>query len=371
MLESPRDFSVNPWRRHVELTDLGSASIARRSKGLGGVWTGTKRREELIRQALSALHLFKLDKHYLVKDGEVQIVDEFTGRIMADRSWERGLHQMVEAKEGCAITGRQETLSRISYQRFFQRYLKLAGMTGTAREVASELWSVYRLNVVTIPTNRPTQRTHVRDRMYLTTERKWQAVVDCVRELNEQGRPVLVGTRSVEASETLSHELSEARLPHRVLNARQDQKEAEIISQAGQRGRITVATNMAGRGTDIRLAPGIADLGGLHVLATERHEARRIDRQLFGRGGRQGDPGSHQVILCLDDELFADLFGEWPQRLLGRLGKPDAPAMPWLALLLVAAAQRAAESRQSKLRRDLLKLDENLGDMLAFSGRGE
>jgi len=370
-LQSPRDFSVNRSRRQVELTDLGAASVARMSRTLGGVWSGKRRREELVRQGLSALHLFELGKQYLVRDGKVQIVDEYTGRIMADRSWERGLHQMVEAKEGCAISGRQETLSRISYQRFFQRYLRLAGMTGTAREVASELWSVYRLNVVTIPTNRPTCRTAIKDRMYLSAERKWNAVVKRVRDLHEQGRPVLIGMRSVVASETLSRELSHAGLTHRVLNARQDQQEAEIIAQAGQHGRITVATNMAGRGTDIRLAPGIADLGGLHVLATERHEARRIDRQLFGRGGRQGDPGSYQVILSLDDELFDEFFGQWPQRLFGRFTKPDAPIVSWATTLLVAVAQRAAESRHGQLRRDLLKLDENLGDMLAFSGRGE
>jgi preprotein translocase subunit SecA len=370
-LESPRDFSINRIRRQVDFTDLGSASIARMSRTLGGVWTGKRRREELVRQGLSALHFFELDKHYLVTDGKVQIVDEYTGRIMADRSWERGLHQMVEAKEGCAISGRQETLSRISYQRFFQRYLRLGGMTGTAREVASELWSVYRLNVVTIPTNRPTCRTTVPDCMYLSAERKWSAIVNRVREVHEQGRPVLIGMRSVVASETLSRELTHAGLTHRVLNARQDQQEAEIIAQAGQPGRITVATNMAGRGTDIRLAPGIANLGGLHVLATERHEASRIDRQLFGRGGRQGDPGSYQVILSLDDELFDDFFRHWPQRLFGRLGKPDAPIASWPTKLLVAVAQRAAESRHTQLRRDLLKLDENLGDMLAFSGRGE
>jgi preprotein translocase subunit SecA len=290
---------------------------------------------------------------------------------MADRSWERGLHQMVEAKEGCPITGRQETLARISYQKFFQRYLRLGGMTGTAREVASELWSVYRLNVVTIPTNRPTRRTATRDRMYLSAERKWRAVVDSVRGANEAGQPVLVGTRSVAASERLSSELTAAGLRHRVLNARQDQQEAEIISQAGQPGRITVATNMAGRGTDIRLAPGMTDLGGLHVLATERHEARRIDRQLFGRGGRQGDPGSYQAILSLDDELFDGLPVDWVRRLAERMTKPDKHVRSWLTTILVYVAQRQAESRQSRLRRDLLKTDESLADMLAFSGRGE
>jgi preprotein translocase subunit SecA len=370
-LQSPRDYLLNPFQRHVELTDLGRVSVARMAKKLGGVWSGPKRREELVRQGLSALHLFELDKHYVVRDGKVQIVDEFTGRIMADRSWERGLHQMVEAKEGCPITGRQETLARISYQKFFQRYLRLGGMTGTAREVASELWSVYRLNVVTIPTNRPTRRTGTEDRMYLGAEQKWRAVVESVRATHEAGRPVLVGTRSVGASEKLSSELTRGGLPHRVLNARQDQHEAEIISRAGQPGRITVATNMAGRGTDIRLAPGLAELGGLHVLATERHEARRIDRQLFGRGGRQGDPGSHQAILSLDDELFGDLLDGWPRRLLEQITRSGEPVRRWPTRLLVYVAQRVAESRQTRLRRDLLKLDENLGDILAFSGRGE
>ena len=353
------------------MTDLGKAAAARMSKSLGGVWSGPRRREELVKQGLSALHLFKLDKHYLVRDGKVQIIDEFTGRIMADRSWERGLHQMIEAKERCPITGRQETLSRISYQRFFQRYLKLAGMTGTAREVASELWSVYRLNVVTVPTNKPVRRSTSPDVLYRTADEKWQAAVEQVKQLNREGRPVLVGTRSVEASELISRKLSDAGLSHRVLNARQDQKEAEIVSQAGKPRRITVATNMAGRGTDIRLADGIAELGGLHVLATERHEARRIDRQLFGRAGRQGDPGSYQAILSLDDELFSDLMGDRTRAIVERVSRGDGPLNPWLTRMLVLLAQRSAEVRQSGVRRDLLKLDENLGDMLAFSGRGE
>lgn len=371
LLESPRDFTVSSWHRQVDLTDLGKARAARLARGLGGVWSGSRRREELIRQGLTALHLFELDKHYLVRDGKVQIIDEYTGRIMADRSWERGLHQMVEAKEGCAITGRQETLSRISYQRFFQRYLRLAGMTGTAREVASELWSVYRLNVVTVPTNRPTRRTPERDRMYLTADRKWAAVVQRVADLHAEGRPVLVGTRSVAASERLGRELDRAGLRHRILNARQDQREAEIISHAGRPGCITVATNMAGRGTDIRLAPGMADLGGLYVLATERHEARRIDRQLFGRGGRQGDPGGYGAILALDDELFSELLGPRLERLLGRCMRADAQVAYWLTKITIAVAQWAAGARHGRLRRDLLKLDENLDDMLAFSGRGE
>lgn len=370
-LESPRDFQIHTVRRQVELTDLGKAQITRMARGLGSVWSGLKRREELARQALTAMHLFTRDKDYLIRDGRVQIIDEYTGRVMADRSWERGLHQMVEAKEGCEITGRQETLSRISYQRFFQRYLRLAGMTGTAREVASELWSVYRLKVVSIPTNEPGCRVFLGDRLLVESEQRWRRVVDRLRELHEAGRPVLVGTRSVAASEILSSKLKDAGLPHRVLNARQDQQEAEIIAQAGHAGRITVATNMAGRGTDIRLSPGVAERGGLHVLATERHEARRIDRQLSGRAARQGDPGSFEVIASLEDELFTDAFGRRMLELVSRMNGGGSLVRPMLAKVLIALAQSSAERRHRGLRRDLLRVDENLGDMLAFSGRGE
>jgi preprotein translocase subunit SecA len=290
---------------------------------------------------------------------------------MADRSWERGLHQLIEAKEQCEVTGRQETLARISYQRFFRRYLRLGGMTGTAREVAGELWSVYRLHVVTVPTNRPLIRRALRDRVYVTAEAKWQAIVDCVCDLHQQGRPVLVGTRSVSASEHLSGLLTAAGLPHQVLNARQDQQEAEIIARAGQPGHITVATNMAGRGTDIRLSPGVSELGGLHVLATERHDAHRIDRQLFGRGGRQGDPGTFQAIVSLEDELVRDFYGSAPGRLFGGWARRRSPLPSWLGGAVVTSAQRAAEYHNSRTRRDLLKLDDQLGDMLAFTGRGE
>jgi preprotein translocase subunit SecA len=370
-LESPRDFQILSAQTQVDLTDLGKARIARMARGIGGVWSGVKRREELTRQALTAMHLFKRDKDYLVRDGSVQIIDEYTGRVMADRSWERGLHQMIEVKEGCRITGRQETLSRISYQRFFQRYLRLAGMTGTAREVASELWSVYRLKVVSIPTNEPTRRTFLGDRLYLQSDQRWQAVADRLIELHKARRPVLVGTRSVSASEHLSKRLNDAGLPHRVLNARQNQREAEIISQAGHAGLVTVATNMAGRGTDIRLSPGVAELGGLHVLATERHEARRIDRQLSGRAGRQGDPGSFEVIASIEDELFRDAFGPRFLEYVVRVHRGRELVTPGLARILIILAQSRAERRHRRLRKDLLRVDENLGDLLAFTGRGE
>ena len=370
-LTTPRDFTLRMRDRHVELTDFGRAQINRLAKPLGGVWSGPRRREELVKQALSALHLYLLDKHYLLKDGKVQIIDEYTGRIMEDRSWERGLHQMIEAKEGYAVTGRHETLARMSYQRFFRRYLRASGMTGTAREVARELWAVYRLNVVPVPTNRPMRRTHEPDQVYLTSDGRWHAVLRRVRDLHREGRPVLIGTRSVAASEHISGMLRGANLQHRVLNARQDSEEAQIISQAGQMGKITVATNMAGRGTDIKLAQGVEDLGGLHVLATERHDARRIDRQLFGRGGRQGDRGSFQTILSLEDELITDLFGDRLQRALRRFIKPHAPVPRWLGAVIVWIAQTSAEHRHSQARRDLLQLDDRMEDMLAFTGRQE
>jgi len=362
-VELGRDFVIESPDRFIRLTPKGEAYLAEMARTLGGLWLGRHRREELVRQALTALYLFIRDKHYLVRDGKVQIVDEYTGRVMADRSWEHGLHQLIEAKEGAELTRRQDSLARISYQRFFRRYLRIAGMTGTAREVAGELWSVYGLAVVSIPPNRPLNRWHRRDHLHPTAEAKWQAVVERIAGLHERGRPILVGTRSVAASEHLSGLLMDARLPHQVLNARQDQEEAEIIARAGEQGRITVATNMAGRGTDIRLKPGVADLGGLHVIATERHDARRIDRQLFGRCGRQGDQGSYEAIVSFEDELVT-AYGS-------RLWRWFGVALPWLGRLVFRRAQRAAERLHSRMRRDLLKMDEHLDTALAFSGRRE
>ncbi len=370
-MDTGTDFLIRPREHEVELTDRGRRRAAELAEPYGGVWVGPRRREELIRRALSALYLFQRDKQYLVRGGKVQIVDEYTGRVMADRSWERGLHQMIEAKEGCSITGQQETLARISYQRFFRRYLRLAGMTGTAREVARELWAVYHLPVVTIPTNRPVRRQRLPDEVYLTAEEKWAAILDGVRRIQAEGRPALVGTRSVAASEHLSGMLTAAGLAHQILNAQQDQEEAEIIARAGERGRVTVATNMAGRGTDIRLAPGVADLGGLHVIATERHDARRIDRQLFGRCGRQGDPGSFQAIVSLEDEIVRDFFKEHVLQLRRLFPEKGRPLPAWLGELLVGTAQRAAERHHGRARRALLRIDEQLSDLLAFAGRSE
>jgi preprotein translocase subunit SecA len=371
-LTQGKDFSISASERSLELTENGKGRIEDIIRWNGKVWMNRQQREELVRQALVALNLFSRDKHYLVKEGKVQIVDEYTGRLMPDRSWERGLHQLIEIKENCEMTKRKETQARISYQRFFRRYLRLSGMTGTAREVSGELWSIYGLRVVTVPTNRPLHRHYLPDRVYPAAGQRWEAVVSRISAMHSEGRPVLVGTRSVEASEHLSHLLMGAGLPHKVLNARQDQEEAEIIAQAGEQARITVATNMAGRGTDIHLAPGVAELGGLHVIATERHEARRIDRQLFGRCGRQGDPGTSEAIISLEDEL-ATIYVSKPFQWLATvvLGGPGTLIARWIGKILFHRAQRKAERLHARIRHDLLKMDEQLGDALAFSGRPE
>jgi len=367
-----KDFSILESERSLEITDQGKARIEEIGSWDRRMVINRKQREELVRQALVALNLFSRDKHYLVRDGKVQIVDEYTGRLMPDRSWERGLHQLIEIKENCEVTKRKETQARISYQRFFRRYLRLAGMTGTAREVAGELWSIYRLRVVTVPTNRPLHRTYLPDHVHPTAGQRWEAVVKTVSDIHEKGRPVLVGTRSVAASEHLSRLLWDKGLPHKVLNARQDQEEAEIIARAGERAQITVATNMAGRGTDIRLAPGVAELGGLHVIATERHEARRIDRQLFGRCGRQGDPGTNEAIVSLEDELVTAYVSKPFQWLtMAVLRRPRTLIARWIGKILFHRVQRAAERLHARMRHDLLKMDEQLGDALAFSGRPE
>ena len=367
-LELARQLGEDDFRigdAGLEITARGLERLERLGADMHGVWRGPRRREQLVRQALSALHAFQRDKHYLVRDGKIVIIDENTGRLMPDRSWEQGLHQLIELKEGCEVTGRRETLARISYQRFFRRYVHLAGMTGTASEVAGELWAVYRLRVAAIPTHRPGRRVRERDQVFGRSEQKWRAVVQTIARLQAEERPVLIGTRSVAASETLAEHLDRAQIPYRLLNARQDKDEAEIIAQAGQPGRVTVATNMAGRGTDIKLAPGLAERGGLHVIATELNDSGRIDRQLFGRCARQGDEGSCQAILAIEEDLVASFLPS--AQALSRIERLP----PWLGRLVFATAQWRAERAHSRARRDLLDLDDYLGDILAFSGRGE
>lgn len=365
------DFENLTRQRSIRLTEDGKFKIEELAEPLGGLWTGTQRREELVRQALAAQHFYLKDKHYIVRDGKVQIVDEYTGRTMPDRSWESGLHQMIETRENCELTGRRETIARISYQRFFRRYLRLAGMSGTAKEVSQELWSVYRLNVVTVPTNKPVKRVNRQTAIYPKADDKWKAIVQRIADIHAQQRPVLVGTRSVEASEHLGRLLQEKGLQHQVLNARQDKDEAQVIENAGKSGQIMVATNMAGRGTDIKLDADVSDLGGLHVIITELHEAKRIDRQLIGRCGRQGDNGSFEMILSLEDELIAMHIAGVLRRLAIVAAQSRFSYAQVIPELIMRLGQYSAERLHSRTRRDLLKMDEQLDTALAFSGHIE
>ncbi|MFH1604813.1 MAG: prepilin peptidase, partial [Pseudomonadota bacterium] len=334
-------------------------------------WRSARAREEIGQQALAALHLFDRDVHYLVRDGKVLIIDEYTGRVMPDRSWERGLQQLIEVKEACEPTGNRSTLARITYQRLFRRYLRLSGLTGTAMEVAPELEAVYGLTAVRVPTNRPVVRADLGTRLYADRGCKWDAVASTLAQLRDAGRPVLVGTRSVAASEELCAVLAARGLPHVLLNARQDREEAEIVAAAGQAGRITVATNMAGRGTDIRPEPEVLARGGLHVVLTEFHESARIDRQLFGRCGRQGDPGSYEAVISLDDDILRRYAGGAARAFSARYAGATSPLPAWAATTLKTIAQRTAEAANSRDRRATMELDQRLGTALAFAGSAE
>ncbi|HLH94454.1 MAG TPA: prepilin peptidase [Xanthobacteraceae bacterium] len=363
-----QDYFISLEERRVFLTASGQSRIAAFGTARGGAWRSVVAREELARQALSALHLFKPGEQYVVSDGKVKIVDEYTGRIMPDRQWSDGLHQMIEHKEGCALSARRATIARITYQRFFRRYRRLSGMSGTLRPVARELWRVYRLPVASIPTHRPIKRRHLPDEVVATEAEKWRAILARVTELHQKGVPVLIGTRSVAASERAGAALTAAGLPHTVLNATQDKHEADIIALAGGRGRITVATNMAGRGTDIHIDEDALKLGGLHVIMTERHDARRIDDQLAGRSGRQGEPGCFQAILSLEDPLMDFEIGP----ILSRLAAPALRRWgPSVGRIMLRMAQRRAEWLHARMRADLLQSDRSQSKTLAFSGRPE
>ncbi len=363
-----RDYSVAPDGCKITITEAGGAKIAAEARNLPGIWKARRGREQLATQALTARHLYHRDKQYVIVGDKVQIVDEFTGRIAHGRSWQHGLHQLIEMKEGCAITGQNDTLTSITYQRFFSRYLRLAGMSGTLSEVAGELCAVYGLDVIRIPTHRPSIRRFCGVKLFKRAEAKWEATMSAARKQTANGRPVLIATRSVADSERLGTMLTHARCDHVVLNAHHDGAEAAIVAEAGRPGRITVATNMAGRGTDIKLAAGVAERGGLHVILTEFYESARIDRQVIGRGGRQGDPSTYEVIVALEDELFQS--GCRPlARMLQGLALPGRRLLPaWWARILRLLAQHSAQRRHYRIRRATLKLQRELDKSLGFAG---
>lgn len=360
-------YKINLRYRDADLTRAGKALTAELCEKLPGIWQSPRMRDELIVQAITAKELFLKDQQYVVQEGKVVIVDESTGRLMPDRSWRHGLHQAVEAKERLEVTPAKDTMARVSFQRFFRMYRHVSGMTGTAWEARHELWQVYKLPTVRIPTHRPCIRVQHPERVFGTSEARWVAVVEEVKRIHKLGRPVLVGTRSVEASEKLSSMLNAKALKHDVLNAVRHEEEAAIVEQAGQPGRITVATNMAGRGTDIKLGPGIAEAGGLHVISTDRNESGRIDRQLYGRAGRQGDPGSAIAFVSLEDELVRKYLTRASRRAAASAG--DREASSGRMHRLFNKAQQRAQRLARKQRKSVLKSDDWMEENLGFAGR--
>jgi preprotein translocase subunit SecA len=307
--EEDTDYEYDHEKKKAELTRAGRQKVRQLAKPAALDTVGMFNIYQYVERAIKVEREFILDRQYVIRDGEVVIVDEFTGRLSEGRKWRDGIHQAVEAKEGVEVTVDTGQAARVTVQDFFLRYEQLAGMTGTARASARELRKIYRCHVMQIPTNRPSIRQRLPDLVFGTAEAKWDAVVEEVCRVHEQGRPVLIGTRSIDKSEIISKLLTARGIEHQVLNANHIEAEAEIVAEAGGHGKVTVSTNMAGRGTDIRLGDGIAELGGLHVVCTEMHDAARIDRQLSGRCARQGDPGTFRQFLALDDELLSSGYG--------------------------------------------------------------
>jgi len=360
-LKKDEDYTTDEKTRTVSLTEEG---LRKAEKFLGVKDLYDFQNMDLahaLLQCLKALNFYHRDRDYIVKDGEVIIVDEFTGRLMFGRRYSDGLHQAIEAKEGVRIREENVTLATISIQNYFRMYKKIAGMTGTAATEEEEFVKIYGLEVVVIPPNKPLRRTNYPDLVFKTEEEKFEAVVKEIEKLYKIGRPVLVGTTSIEKSERLSKMLKKKGIPHNVLNAKYHEKEAEIIAKAGQKYAVTIATNMAGRGTDIVLGEGVAELGGLHVIGTERHESRRIDNQLRGRAGRQGDPGSSRFYVSLEDDLLRLFGGDQIKALMDRLGmEKGQPIESPLLTRLIENSQAKVEKLNFEIRKQLLEYDDVL-----------
>ncbi len=355
------DFIVDEKARTVILTDKGIEKAEKRLR-VENLYepTNVKLLYHLL-NALKALHLFKRDVDYIVKDRQVIIVDEFTGRLLPGRRYSGGLHQAIEAKEGVPVKEESVTYATITFQNYFRMYEKLAGMTGTAKTEEQEFIQIYGMEVVVVPTHKPMIRIDHDDLIYRTEKEKFDAVVKDIEERYKKGQPVLVGTTSIEKSEKLSSMLKKKGIPHEVLNAKHHEKEAEIIAKAGQKGSVTIATNMAGRGTDIKLGPGVAELGGLYVIGTEHHEARRIDNQLRGRSGRQGDPGESRFYVSLEDDLLRIFGGEQIGKIMNMLKiEPGEPIYHPLLTKLIVQVQKKVEGINFSIRKSLMEMDEVL-----------
>jgi preprotein translocase subunit SecA len=357
-----KDYKYDPLERKAELTATGRRKVQARAAHPAFVTLTVDGVYEYVERALRAQIAYLRDRDYVVHDGEIVIVDEFTGRMMPGRQWQDGLHQAIQGKEKLEITLETITAARVTVQDFFKRYHKLAGMTGTATSDAAELRRIYKVGVMKMPTNRPCRRVWLPDRVFSTEEEKFRAVADQIIEWNKLQVPVLIGTRSIEKSEKLSRLLGEAGIEHQILNAKNHEIEAQIVSQAGQKAKVMVATNMAGRGTDIKLGEGVAALGGLHVIGTERHESRRIDRQLAGRCARQGDPGYAQFFVSLEDEIL-EAFGEKrADRIRKRYaGRGELTSIRWRRVFVAAQAKK--ERQHFKDRKLLMHYEKQRAEM--------
>lgn len=358
-LKKDEDYTIDEKQKTVAPTEAGVAKMEKMLHVENLYDAENLELNHLFVQALRAQTMMQRDKDYVVKDGEVVIVDEFTGRLMYGRRYSDGLHQAIEAKEGLEVQRESQTLATITFQNYFRMYDKLAGMTGTAKTEEQEFIKIYGLPVIQIPTNKPIQRKDLPDVVFKTKRGKYRAVVKEVERRHATGQPILIGTTSIEQSEELSHMLDAAKIPHSVLNAKYHEKEAAIVALAGQKGAVTIATNMAGRGTDIQLGDGVAALGGLAIIGTERHESRRIDNQLRGRAGRQGDPGSSQFFLSLEDDLLRIFGGDNIKKFMEKMGlDEDEPINSRMVSNAIQKAQKRVEARNFDIRKYVLEYDD-------------
>ncbi len=363
------DYEYDHDKKSCELSRTGRQKARQLPKPAALDTVGMFHIYQYVERAIKVAREFTLDRQFVIRDGEVVIVDEFTGRMSEGRKWREGIHQAVEAKEGVEVTVATGQAARITVQDFFLRYEQLAGMTGTAAASARELRKIYRCHVMPIPTNRPAIRQRLPEMVFGTADAKWEAVVDEVCRLHAEGRPLLIGTRSIDKSELLSRILTDRGVPHQVLNANHIEEEADIVGQAGIMGRVTVSTNMAGRGTDIKLGPGVTELGGLHVICTEMHDSARIDRQLIGRCGRQGDPGTYRQYLALDDELLFTGLGPKKSRRYEALGKRATSQSLGGYGRLFRRSQRRVERRHFRDRRALMYFEKQRKKMQRQMGQ--
>ncbi|MFK7795777.1 MAG: prepilin peptidase [Gammaproteobacteria bacterium] len=365
------DYKIDKRSNRVIITEQGENQLAALASGLVGTWNNCRFRLENVRQALTALCIFVKDKDYIIRDGKVILLDQSTGRVMPDRKLQHGLQQMLEAKEKCELSGQSETIASLSFQNFFIRYKHLCGMTGTGKEAAKELLQVYRQHVIEVPTHNPSIRIKESPKFCLDENEYMDCLLKEVQHYHAIGRPVLVGTRSLAHSERISECLQKNTIQHQLLTARQDEEEANIVANAGKQGVVTIATNIAGRGTDIPLSNEVKEQGGLHVIVAELNDNQRIDRQLIGRGARQGDPGSYRYIISLQDDMLSQNAPQWALNLLQSKYLTSKSYWHQLCKYFSEILQTACERKQAKLRKQVAHADKEMNARLSFSGYKE